>query len=314
MILKILIPLILICVNIPCFAQTCCTGGVPHLAGLRIPEISRGQFGASFSYIYNDNSDLLVNNSEVESSTIYRKVNSILVQTDYGLSDRFSVTIVLPYIFQREEIAFNGESNSYSNSGIGDVSVWSSYKNDLSANLFLSASIGIKFPTGNTDQRDGATGIPLPFSFQTGSGSVDFGLLTFLRYTVDKKKLYHLVAQLSVKINTSGDQFSAHPNYLFGNTFQGTLLLDRSIITSIGIIDLSLGGNYQLRAKDLFEDGFENHNSGGTWINAVAVGTIAFNPKFNISVNAYVPIYRDLNGLQLTTSWMATIGFGYVFN
>jgi len=296
------------------FAQTCCTGGVPHLAGLRIPQTNKGQFGASFSYIFNNNSDLIVNNSEVASSNIFRKVNSVLLQGDYGASDNFSFTVILPFVFQREEINFDDEVNTYTNSGIGDVSIWGNYKNEPTGRFFLSASLGIKLPTGSTNQKDENTGISLPFSFQTGSGSVDFGSVVFLKYGLDAKKFYHLLAQLSIKINTRGNRFEAHPNYLFGNVYQGTLLIDRTVISGIGILNLSVGGNYQVREKDVFDGGFENQNSGGSWINAVAVGTIAFSPKFNLSVNGFIPIYRDLNGLQLTTSWMATIGLGYVFS
>ena len=211
-------------------AQTCCTGGVPHLAGLRIPLVNEKQFGTSLSYIYNKNGDLILNNNSIETSSVYRNVNSILFQGDYGLTDKVSFSFILPYIVQSEVIDFDNSKQTYENSGIGDVSIWSNYKSDISSKLFLTASMGIKFPTGATDKREEGSNIPLPFSFQNGTGSIDFGFISFAKYSIDRQKLYNIIAQIALKVNTRGNNFEAHPNYLFGHTGQFSLLFNRPFV------------------------------------------------------------------------------------
>ena len=42
--------------------------------------------------------------------------------------------------------------------------------------------------------------------------------------------------------------------------------------------------------------------------------SIAINPKFLVSFNAMLPVLRDVNGLQLTTTWMGNLGISYVLN
>ena len=303
-----------LCISAYSLAQTCCTGGVPHLAGLRIPQTGEKEVGVSLSYIYNRNGDLIFNNSSIESSTNYRVVNSVLNQWDYGISKKISVSFILPYIFQNEVINFNDNSQRYDNKGVGDVSIWGSYKVDLSDKLFFTASLGLKFPTGATDRRDEISHIPLPFSFQSGTGSYDFGYFSFFKYSFDAQKLYNVVGQVAVKINTRGNKFEAHPNYLFGHSAQLSLLFNRPFVISSSILDINIGTNYQYRTKDQFDGGFYNENTGGQWVNAVAGFSLALNPKLLVSLNGFVPVYRSINGLQLSTTWMGNLGMNYVFN
>jgi hypothetical protein len=295
-------------------AQTCCTGGVPHIAGLRVPMVKKGEIGINFNFIYNNNGDLLFDDNHIDGSSSYRNVSSLLLQGDYGVSDRFSMSLILPYIVQTEVIDFNSNSQSYENNGIGDISLWGTYRSVSTGRIFYTVSMGLKVPSGATNKKDENTQFPLPFSFQNGTGSFDIGLITYTRYSIDKSRLYNLVGMVAVRLNTKGDQFKAHPEYLFGHMMQGSLLFNRPFIVSSSIVDINLGANYQYRMQDRFEGGFKNTNTGGHWVNAVIGGSVAVDPQLLISFNAMLPAWRSVNGLQLTTTWMGNIGIGYVFN
>jgi hypothetical protein len=295
-------------------AQTCCTGGVPHLEGLRVPLVKKGEAGINFSYIYNKNGDLFFNEDNIEGASTYRTVNALLLQGDFGVSDHFSISIVLPYIIQREVIDFNGNKQGYENNGVGDISLWGTYRSVSSGRIFYTVSMGLKVPSGATNKKDENTQFPLPFSFQNGTGSFDFSFITYTRYSIDKSKLYNIVGMLAAKLNTRGNQFQAHPEYLFGHAIQCNILFNRPFIVSSSILDVNLGVNYQFRTRDRFDGGFENYNTGGQWLNAVIGGSLALNPEVLISVNTMLPVLRSVNGLQLTTTWMGNIGLSYVFN
>ena len=294
-------------------AQTCCTGGVPNLTAFRIPQIDAKQIGLNLNYVYNRNGTLLLEKEKIESASNYRNVNSIMIQGDYGLSNRFSVSLLLPFLFQNEQIEFSNVQQSYKNSGIGDISVWNTYKVVISRVNWYS-SLGVKLPTGSTNKTDGELGLPLPFSFQNGSGSVDFGIISLAQYTLSQNRLNKLIGMVAARINTKGNGFEAHPEYKFGNSVQLNALYSRDFILFSGLANLNIGTNYQFRSKDVFQGGFQNPNTGGHWINMILGAEWNFTPKSGISFTSFLPVYRNISGLQLSTSWMFNFGLSYVFN
>ena len=297
--------------SVSCYAQTCCTGGVPHLGAMRIPHLSKKDIGINFTYILNNNSDIFLSNKSVDDLSIARKVNTLVLQSDYGLSDNLSISLLLPYIFQVERIELDNSNNIYRNFGLGDLSIWANYRYKWDKSSF-SVSFGIKLPSGSTNQFDSETNIPLPFSFQNGSGSIDFGFIGFWRFYLDEGKKYNWTNQISVRMNTSGDRFEVHPNYLFGHSARYATALTGSFVLVNRLLDVSSGFNYEYKTKDQFDGGYENINTGGHWINYYLGGNVGISPKLQLSINGNIPVYRKLNGLQLTTSWVIAFGVGYI--
>ncbi|MCK5105061.1 MAG: hypothetical protein KAR17_19695, partial [Cyclobacteriaceae bacterium] len=123
--------LVLLVLTLESTAQTCCTGGVPYLGAFKIPVVSSGQFSLNFSYGLNKNADLLLQDEEISDNSSQRIVQTILLQSDYGLNENISFSIVIPYLFQKEQINFLSNNHQLLNNGFGDLSLWSNYKREL---------------------------------------------------------------------------------------------------------------------------------------------------------------------------------------
>lgn len=294
------------------FSQTCCTGGVPYLGSFKIPGITNKEFSLNLSYSYNSNSDLILQDELIEDSGNSRKVSTALLQVDYGLSDKVSVSVLLPYMWQKEQIVLPTQEFQYTNNGLGDISLWSTYKHSFS-NHSLAFSGAIKVPSGETDAVDPETGINLPFSFQSGSGSWDFIFNVYDEISLERKGRFYWVNMISAKLNTAGNKFDAHPGYRFGHIFQLYTSFSTRWVMGSFLADAYVGFAYQKRYQDEFDGGFKNENTGGDWINFVLGYNHQFSPKMHAGLSGSVPIFRKVNGLQLTTDKQVNVTFGYVF-
>ena len=293
------------------FGQTCCTGGVPYLGVFRIPNLSQNQFGMNISYSHNRNDELIINRDLVSDNSYKRLVNTILFQTDYAFSDKISASIVLPYIIQSEQVQLSTNSQKIWNRGLGDISIWGSLVGAIRRSNY-ALSLALKTPNGETNGVDPETGIKYPLSFQTGTGSWDVILYMYNEVPLDKKKRFYWINQLSTKINSKGNQFKAHPGYRFGHVFQYFTSGSFRWVMGEFLANAFLGASFQKRLKDSFQGGFENENTGGDWIFLNLGYNHRFNPKFSFGLSGAVPVYRKVNGLQLTTSKQFNFTLGYI--
>lgn len=291
-------------------AQTCCTGGT-QLLGTYIPDmVNKGELKGHLTFNYNRIGDIILEDKKLDESFLKRDVISNILQLDYGVGKSLSLSVLIPYLHQKETIT-SGNGFVYTSSGIGDISVWVHIHktfNDLNMNL----SAGIKAPTGSTEES--TDGVLVPLSMQLGSGSYDFGLNHRASYYLDRMKKFSLENQIAVKLNSAGKEFTAHPNYKFGNQFQLMSALTYRNVLKKMLLNSFIGFMYQYREKDLFESGFKNENTGGHWYHFIIGQTITLSPKMNISLNTLFPFYRNLNGLQLSTTWQGSISISYIIH
>lgn len=290
--------------------QTCCTGGVPILDAYTTPSVGKNDIGLHFSYNFNHNNDLLSNQTVIDNSHISRTISSFLVQADYGLTDNLSLAITLPFLIQEEKIDQGNSSQKYTNNGIGDIALWLSYKKSFSL-LKLNGSISIKAPTGSTN-KTAANDIPLPISLQTGSGSWDMVLLLQSSWYLGSERKFSIENQLSSRLNTAGKNFDAHPNYKFGSQIQTFGGLAYHFLLGTLLTDFYTGASYQFRNNDTFDGGFENTNTGGHWVNLNLGANMYITPDLFFAVSGGFPIYRSINGLQLSTTWQSQISLNIV--
>lgn len=62
------------------------------------------------------------------------------------------------------------------------------------------------------------------------------------------------------------------------------------------------------REKNRIND-FEDINSGGIWVYVSPGFIVKFNDSFNVFTQGDFPIYQNVNGHQLTTSYLLRVGF-----
>ena len=101
--------------------------------------------------------------------------------------------------------------------------------------------------------------------------------------------------------------------YQFGNEIQSfTGIADQLVIrNTVHSPNLTLQYRYQ---HQFLIDNFFNENTGGHWVNVVPGWIVNFSSPFSAGINAEIPVYRSLNGLQLSTTVRVLLSLTWIIN
>jgi hypothetical protein len=157
-------------------AQTCCSGGVPLGGSLGLGAADSKSLQVLLTYDYNAINDLVSFSEELDDDTRSRTTQSSIIELNYGLNQRFSVTGVVPFIKQTRTIqTYNGSEDFTATQGLGDVVFLAKYRlihPEKTPELDWVIGAGPKFPTAKTNFTNNQ-GLVLPADMQPGSGSLD---------------------------------------------------------------------------------------------------------------------------------------------
>lgn len=234
----------------------------------------------------------------------------------YAPSDKLTLMAMLPlldismdHLVVPMNVRFTTET-----SGIGDIKLgglYSLYKQGAHS-VHLNASISL--PTGSTDERDDTPAMAnaiLPYPMQLGSGTYDF--LPGITYTGQSSR-WSWGAQLMGTIRTGRND----EGYTLGDKLEATSWIAhkwndsfstsfRLAVTSWGDVDGADG-----RLNPNMVPTANPSLRGGDRIDAL----VGLNYKlggFRLAAEVGTPIHQDLDGPQLQTDWISTIGVQYAF-
>lgn len=225
----------------------------------------------------------------------------------YGLTDNLSLTLQLPFVERRtrqvEEHDFVDQKET--SSGKGDVIAYGKYR--FYNKLFGAAAIlGIKAPTGQTDERD-KQGTRFEPEEQPGTGSTDFifGMAlnkAFGRFTIDGSILYQLKG--------TGSQ----DNYEFGDIVRVNIngayaVKEREKYPGLQML---AGVHAQFAEKD-HQNAEKISDTGGT--------TVFFSPgissqltdKVSSSISVMLPVLQNLGRDHQEVDYNVLFSVGYNF-
>ncbi len=283
----------------PAYAQTCCTGSAPITGSIRVSQIDTKQWNFNIIADHNYIADLFLDDLEVNEDLIIRATNTILLQTNYGISERFSASLVLPLVNKWEQ----AKSNKVSKTALGDLSLLLQYSAINKEYYSLIFGSGIKLPTGATQLKDNETGIIIQPSLQSGTGSYDFLFLTQFQYSFPFRRSMSVAQSFSYQIAGTSSKFASHSTYKFGNEFQSFTSIADQFVWLNKVFTPSITLRISQRATNVIES-FEDVNSGGTWGYFSPGTTVQLNSFVGLLVQADIPIYRNINGFQLVTSFV----------
>ncbi len=294
-------------------SQACCSAGTPILGSLETSTARKSALQVSLSYDFNNLQTVLEGSQKIDDDTRQRLSNSLLLETTYGIFDRFSVTGLITYINQQRIINSSiGEENSLSSTGFGDALLLLKYEvisQTIVDQMQLAFGAGPKIPTGASDLTQ--NGILLPADMQPGSGSWDFVLWGYFSDGYMPLLPLNIYAVVSYKINSSNDRFNnSEAGYKFGNEF----------VSSIGAgfrTDSFFDYSFSIRFRATTQDQFDNEdvpNTGGIWLYAVPGLNLRITNYLTTRISAQLPLYRYLEGTQLTTSYSMTASIFYNYS
>jgi hypothetical protein len=280
-------------------AQTCCTGSAPITGSIQISQIDSKQWNINVIADHNYIGDLFIEDEEIQEDLIIRATNTVLLQTNYGLTNRLSASIVLPFVNKWEET----QSNKVSKTAFGDLSLLLQYSLINKKSYSVIVGSGIKFPTGPTQLTDPETQIIIQPSLQPGTGSYDFLFLTQFQYAMPFRHSMSIAQSFSYQLAGTGKNFASHDAYKFGNEFQSFTSISDQFVWLNKIFTPSITLRISQRATNIIEV-FEDVNSGGTWGYLSPGTTVKLNSTLSLMVQADMPVYRNINGFQLVPSYV----------
>ena len=244
----------------------------------------------------------------------------------YAPSDKITLMFMLPYTSLSMDhmvppnMMFPAGTNfTTESSGIGDVKLGATYGLYAAPGSDFLFNFIINAPTGSIDERDNTTGtndVHLPYPMQLGSGTWDFtpGLTyvqTYDSWSWGAQGLY----TFRTGTNDNG--------YTLGDKLDATVWAAKKVADSTSL-------SFRLKALDW--DNIDGSDSklmimpsmvptanpnlrGGTRVDAL-VGINFVPPSLNslrLAAEAGVPVYQDLDGPQLETDLVFTLGAQYTF-
>jgi hypothetical protein len=253
-------------------------------------------------------------NVRLESNDNQRVIHTGLLVANYGISRKWSVAGIGSYIGQElATLDLDGRRQVDYVYGIGDFIFMVKYRitNPLAYNGWgLYVGAGVKLPTGSTSKTS-SEGAVLPADIQPGTGSLDgIGWLSLSKSHIFITNLYFNTGA-TYRLSGQNKDFKDSLLYSPGDEFQFTAGLNYNFFAGI-VFDVF---NYvQYRYQSVNElSGEPVDKTGGHWLVTSPGLRLNFTQNFALILTTDIPLYRNLNGPQLTTSNRFSVALTYNF-
>lgn len=283
-------------------AQACCSAGTPLSAQMGLEFLNKGDLLFNLAYDYNYLNDQFNESERLMTDERSRISQNILLRFQYGLSDKWSFSLSLPYVFRSENTGSSISSFSdLSSSGIGDLLFQVNFTVLRKGKHQFLVSSGLKMPTGSNSETNDL-GIPLPADLQPGTGSWDVIVAALYEQNNIWGGHFHFNSSAIARFNGEGTRFDGKQSYSFGNAYTLIVGLNYEALINRSFLVPSLNLSYRRTMIDLTDDAL-TPSTGGDWISIIPGLSYYFYNGINILVSTSIPIYRYLEGTQLTTSY-----------
>lgn len=293
------------------YSQGCCSGGVPISSNLGLGAGEIGTLQFQFTYDQNTLRDLLFEDQRLDDNRRKRNTRSLILETSYDINKAFSLSGLFAFVRQERIIQTQSASEDITvNNGVGDGIILLRYNflygtKHPDADFMLGA--GPKFPFGKADFTDNR-GITLPADLQPGTGAWDAMFWTnFTRRAFIRESL-SLNMTATYRATGINPDFNGSQEYEFGNEFQVQVgIQDQWLLGSL-LLDPMLGIQYRTVSEDKI-NGNVFENTGGHWVNLRPGLNVNLTQYSSLRITSSLPIYRYLEGTQLSTSYRFAITY-----
>ncbi len=252
----------------------------------------------------------------------------------YGINDKFSIMGMVHYLSYDMDMVmhmftpagvFAGDmTGTMDTGGVGDIRIDVMYNVDTG----LTASLGLSIPTGSIDEKvtmamfgtnilnglsmTNTNGpIQAPYAMQLGSGTID--LIPAVTYS-QKLGDWNIGGQATYVLRTGEND----NDYTLGDKLElmawGKYLVLPSLTLSgrLNILDWDEIDGVDSQIPVSMAPTSDAVNSGGTRIDLLVGVSGHFSKYHMLSFELGVPIYQDLDGVQMETDLLYSIGYQYI--
>ncbi len=250
--------------------------------------------------------------AEVEQFTRSTTLTSTL---DYTNGESWGVSVSAPVIKRShatlgtgsDGTTFDPANGAYVSqiSGVGDVKVLARYFG-LTASKNVGLQFGLKLPTGKTNQvaADGTTAVDPGLQLGTGTTDLILGAYTFDNLSQNWSYFTQALMQSALNQSTINNQ-----SYRPGNSVNFNAGVRYEGFESVRPT-LQINTRFVVRDSGLAAD---TYATGGTLVYLSPGAVIPITDKVAIHTNLQLPIYQNLNGIQLAPTYIFSAGIHFTF-
>lgn len=293
------------------FPQACCTVGTSVSSGVERGVIPYNNLSIAVSIQHNILNDAFQSSRSIDDP-LNRKstVTDFYLEIEYGVAERVSIIAAGGYTNKsRTTTVFDSEINSnseitFTGQGFTDIVLLGKFQlivPNIIAPLGISIGAGAKLPTGSYRQEN--NGARLPIDLQPGTGATDLLLWGHANYSIP---FWSLSFNLNALYRYTGTNLDA---YRYGDEFISSINGTYGIASFLAF-NLQFKGRFA--AKDYWNSRFLP-STGGTYLD-LTPSLVYVEGNFNLKILAQVPLYRDVQGIQLAVSEKLGAELSYLFD
>ena len=286
-----------------------------------------------------------VGKSSVGYNRMGKPYNYMMIPTDmtmdmhmfmamYGITDRLTVMAMTNYLDNKMNMLMDmgmpmdpnmpdkGQTKEppMRTSGLGDTEIRGIYK----VNKYFVGSLGLSLPTGDIEKEFVTMKRPpyrQPYDMQLGTGTYDLKpAITYSALSADAK--WNWGAQAMYTWHTANND----NGWRYGDSLKLTGWLQRALGPLTSWLRLAYANTGRIKGHDSEIDKLldpnmmkgapmpdaDPDNYGGQRLDGL-IGVSLFKGPVSIGIEGGVPLYQNLNGLQLKTTWLLNAGIQIMF-
>lgn len=293
-------------------AQTCSCAGAPLVSAQSLGSTEPGNLVFGVTANFNNINKLYSGTSELNNRSAERSTFTTLIEANYGISDRFTVTGTFSYV-RKERVTGLQTGTSQQQlfaSGIGDAVLMLKYdviEQSLWKPYHFAIGSGTKIPLATNSLT--SNGLALNADMQLGTGSWDGVVWTFFSYTIRSQNINIFTAN-SFKLTSKAERFNENDNYKFGNEINSMLGITGPAFNRF-FYNLRL--KYRYATSDS-RNGSNLPSTGGEWLNFEPGIGAQLSDRFSLQVSGEIPLYRNVNGTQPSTTYILSASLFFSLN
>ena len=227
------------------------------------------------------------------------KITQSTLQVDYGITNRWTASILVPYIKKEQETKKFGTRIAQ---GLGDVSVFGRY--ELLADQYhaksrsISVGLGVKFPTGSIDEPNTST--LLPPAFQTGSGAYDLIPTASFFHPLGEGSVFGGVSwRIPLEENKRGYKFGQEIELNLGTDYPSPFFSNKlSFQLAVSYLDAGRDNDSDLILPARLRDGSKVLNTGGNFLDIVPGFRYKISKEVTLQARFSIPVHENWNGAR----------------
>jgi hypothetical protein len=249
-----------------------------------------------------------------EVENLYTDNRLLTATADYTLDDKFGFSVQLPYVMRTHKHTIadpvQPTVETFETKALGDIRIVGRYRIASDDDGGIGIKAGVKLATGRTNVTNDQGVVPGEVSLQPGNGSTDLILGAFWQHAAHGAALnYFAQAMLQSSLKHRAD-------FKPGNQINLDAGLRYALGTSASAL---LQLNFQHNAQDsgpvapADASGIPGTSTGGKFLYLTPGLSYAVVPGTNVYGLVQLPLYRYVNGEQLTAGKSVTVGINHRF-